>query len=1024
MPIAPEITTRRDAVETGVSECLDRLAAHKRENRPLGTYRLQFNRNFTFQDARRLVPYLKSLGVSHCYASPILKAREGSPHGYDIIDHNQINPEIGSENEFRAFAADLKAAGMGLVLDIVPNHMGVGEGTNPWWQDVLENGRSSAHSQYFDIDWEPLREEQEGKVLLPILGASYGEELEKGNFKIHYDSDAFFVTYYDKRLPLDPQTYPLIVEAAGEFRRRYPRPSQSDPNLEELEAVVRGLADLPSHSSDDPEHRGIRITKIPELQRRLAELTERSAQVRAIIQRSLDTIGGIPGNSRSFDALHRLLEAQAYRVAYWRVSAEEINYRRFFDINDLVALRMENPDVFGSTHKLIRRMLAEGTVTGLRIDHPDGLLNPAQYFSRLQMLYAASQCTGPEPRGLTAPNGIEADVQQVWSEHDWLGEGSPLFVVVEKILEHGEELPAEWPVDGTVGYEFANLVNGLFIDSGNRRPFTTLYQRFSGVRTGVDTTIYESKKLIMDSAMAGELRVLTHVLQEISSTDRHARDFTTKALGDAIREAIACFPVYRTYIDERGNLSERDRAYINEAIVRARRRNESTPAAIFDFLRSVLLLTPDSKNTIEGRRRRLYFTLKFQQLTGPVMAKGLEDTACYVYNRFISVNEVGGSPDQFGVSTDEFHKGNMERLRLWPFCMLSTSTHDSKRSEDVRARLNVLSEMPPEWAENVLRWRRINKSRKRVISDGRAVPDGNEEYLLYQTLVGMWPRGLRDSAERERTVARVRQYMTKAVHEAKVNLSWVNPNQEYSDAMNEFIARILTPGNSARPNAFLEQLESLLAPIIFFGAINSLAQTLLKITVPGVPDLYQGTEFWDYSLVDPDNRRPVDFDVRRHKLDELQHLSDSKPPLELVTSLLQQWGARPEDATIKLFTITRALAFRQQNAALFRGGSYTPLFGSGRAAQHVCAFARELLNGLRHNAAIIAVPRLSYTLAEHRLEPPIGALWRETEISLPPRSPNEFENVFTGEIVRVTGSRTLLCSEVFRDFPIALLTTR
>ncbi|HKD92309.1 MAG TPA: malto-oligosyltrehalose synthase, partial [Terriglobales bacterium] len=715
---------------------------------------------------------------------------------------------------------------------------------------------------------------------------------------------------------------------------------------------------------------------------------------------------------------------QAYRVAYWRVSAEEINYRRFFDINDLVGLRMQNPEVFAETHKLVRRMLADGCVTGLRIDHPDGLLNPAQYFTRLQMLYAASQCAGPEPRGQTAPNGIEADVQQVWGEHNWLGEGPPMFVVVEKILEQGEELPAEWAVDGTVGYEFANLVNGIFIDSRNHRQFTTLYQRFSGMRRDVETIIYESKKLIMDSAMAGEVRVLTHLLQDISSTDRRARDFTRKALGDAIRETIACFPVYRTYSDERGNISERDRGYINEAIVRAKRRNESTPAAIFDFLRSVLLLTPDFKNTIEGHRRRLYFTLKFQQLTGPVMAKGLEDTACYVYNRFVSVNEVGGAPDQFGISTDEFHRANMERLRLWPSSMLCTSTHDTKRSEDVRARLNVLSEMPREWAQNTLHWRRVNKSRKRIISDGRAVPDGNEEYLLYQTLVGMWPPDLRDSGQRETATARVRQYMVKAVHEAKINLSWVNQNPEYIEALSEFITRILEPGPASRPNLFLQELEQLIRSVVFFGALNSLAQTLLKLTVPGIPDLYQGTEFWDYSLVDPDNRRPVDYSIRERALEDLQRLTQEKPLRDLATEILQGFVDDSSQATIKLFTTTRALAFRRQNPAVFRSGNYLPLFATGAAAQHLCTFAREFTGGSRHTMVLIAVPRLSYTLMQGFIAPPVGDAWGDTELSLPPRSANEFENIFTGEMIRPGANRSLLCRELLAHFPVALLASR
>lgn len=1025
MALVSESRAWRDVVESGVSECLDRLAAHKRQNRPLATYRLQFNRSFTFRHALKLAPYLKALGVSHCYASPLLKAREGSPHGYDIIDHTQLNPEIGTEEDFHAFARELKDHGIGLVLDIVPNHMGVGEGSNPWWQDVLENGRSSAHSGYFDIEWEPLRDELCGKVVLPILGASYGEELEQGRLQVLYERGVFFATYYDKRLPFDPQTYPLILEAAGEFRPHYSRPGHADPDLEELESIVRGFAELPLHASDDPEDRRRREREIPALRRRLAQLAERSAQARNVVKRAVETINAEPGNSRSFDALHRLLEAQAYRVAHWRVSAEEINYRRFFDINDLVGLRMQNPEVFAATHKLIRRLLAEGSVSGLRIDHPDGLLNPAQYFTRLQMLYAASQCAGPEARGELAPNGIEADVQQVWGEHDWLGAGPPMFVVVEKILEQGEELPSDWPVDGTVGYEFANLVNGIFIDARQRRTFTTLYQRFTGNRSDVETIVYDSKKLIMDSAMSGEVRVLTHLLEEVSSTDRRARDFTRKALADAIRETIACFPVYRTYIDERGNVTERDRRYIHEAIVRAKRRNESMPSAIFDFLRSVLLLTPDSKNTIEGRRRRLYFTLKFQQLTGPVMAKGLEDTACYQYNRFISVNEVGGSPDEFGVSTDEFHKGNMERLRVWPFSMLSTSTHDTKRSEDVRARLNVLSELPREWSQNVLRWRRTNKIHKRVLADGRSVPDANEEYLLYQTLMGMWPARAHEE-EREQAIARVQQYMTKAVHEAKVNLSWVNQNPEYIEALNEFIARILSPGPASRPNVFLDQAEQLLRPVIFFGALNSMAQTLLKLAAPGIPDLYQGTEFFDFSLVDPDNRRPVNFEVRQRKLEELQRLSAGKEPLEAAIALMR--GLAAGDAgnvnAAKLFVITRALAFRQQNPGLFRSGGYTPLFANGRAAQHICAFSRELVIGSARQASIVAVPRLACTLMQKRLDLPLGEAWGQAEIMLPPRAATEYENVFTGATVRANANRSLACREVFPHFPVALLATQ
>ena len=854
---------------SGLSECLDRLAASKEANRPLATYRLQFRREFRFEDARQLVPYLRCLGISHCYASPILRARPGSQHGYDITDHNSLNPEIGTPEEFASFVAELKAHGMGLVLDIVPNHMGVGYGTNPWWQDVLENGRTSLYAEFFDIDWEPFKAELRDKVLLPLLGGSYGDELEQGHIRLRYEDGRFFVTYYDyydKRLPLDPQTIPLIFEPLGDLQGRF---DGGRPQLWELEDVLRELRNSPPHSTSDPELIRQRRELVPELTRRLAALVQRSPSVRQIVEKAVQVLNGKPGDSRSFDPLHRLLEAQAYRLALWRVSAEEINFRRFFDINDLVGLRMENPQVFAATHQLIRRLLADGSVNGLRIDHPDGLFNPRQYFTRLQMLYAASQCCGPQPRAPVAENGIELPAQEIFGQHDWMHRRAPLYVVVEKILEPGEELPQEWPVDGTAGYDFLNQVNGIFIEQRNARALTNIYRRFLGGAVDPDQLIYESKKQIMQNALASEVTVLSHMLDEISCTDRKARDFTRKALSDAIRETIACFPVYRTYIDERGEISDRDRAYIGEAVARAKRRNAASAWAIFDFLRDILLLRDgDPGQWTDSHRKRLYFTLKFQQLTGPVMAKGLEDTVCYVYNRLLSLNEVGGSPKQFGVSVDDFHAANLRQLERWPFSMLATSTHDTKRSEDVRARIDVLSEIPKPWSAEVMRWRRLNRARKRPLADGRNVPDPNEEYLLYQTLVGSFPFDF--AAEREDYTRRIQQYMFKAVHEAKVNLSWIHPDPEYSDALQGFIARILAAPPRGRHNQFLDALEKFASSVAFFGAMNSLAQVLLKITSPGVPDIYQGTELWDFSLVDPDNRRAVDFKSRQTMLFDLE----------------------------------------------------------------------------------------------------------------------------------------------------------
>ncbi len=1006
MPIAAGLP----ALETGLAECLDRLAAEKGRHRPLATYRLQFHRGFRFHDARLLVPYLRALGISHVYSSPILKSQQGSTHGYDITDHNQLNPEIGSEEDFRAFIRELRQAGMGLLLDIVPNHMGLGHGGNPWWQDVLENGPASAYAGFFDIDWAPLKGELCGKVLIPILGDQYGEELERGLLQLRFGGAGFFCEYYERQLPLDPQSYPLIFEPLGDLHTGRAPGDWERSGMAQFEVVLGELAALPPHGSDDADDIHHRRRALPPLKQRLAALAERSPAVRQLITEALARCNGQPGNRRSFDTLHRVLEAQAYRLAHWRVSGEEINYRRFFDINDLIGLRMENPEVFAATHHLVRRLLAEGSVDGLRLDHPDGLYNPIQYFARLQMLYAASQCCGAAPALPTAENGIEAEVLSLFNQHDWINQRPPLYVLVEKILEPGERLPQEWPVEGTVGYDFGNIVNGLFIDSANRRAFTTLYHRFIGGAIDVDEVVYHAKMRIMKVSLASEVTVLTHLLDEIASTDRHARDFTRHALLEAIRETIACFPVYRTYIDERGHISASDRQYIEQAIALAKRRQESMSAKIFDFIRDILLLKRG--DTFANHRRRLRFALKFQQLTGPVMAKGLEDTACYVYNRLVSVNEVGSSPREFGVSVSEFHRGNEERARQWPNSMLSTSTHDSKRSEDLRARINVLSEIPKAWATQVMRWRRLNRGKRRPLGDGRAVPDNNEEYLLYQTLVGAWPLDLHFSdGAREDFTRRIQQYMTKALHEAKVNLSWTNQNPDYIAALEHFIARILQPVSALRPNLFLQSLDDFLPPVQFFGCLNSLAQTLLKLTSPGMPDVYQGNELWDFSLVDPDNRRPVDFDLRQRLLGDLLAAQGGD-----LAALCDELLAHYRDGRLKLWTTLRALQFRRDNAALFQLGGYCPLAGAGEKANHLVAVVREH----EWKTAVVAVPRLAYKLCDGRSDPPLARHWGDTQLQLSPRAPADFVNVFTGERLRAEKG-LISCRDLFAHFPVALL---
>ena len=996
---------------TALSECMDRLADAKRSLRPSSTYRLQFHSNFRFTDAEKLVAYLHELGISHCYSSPILKARAGSTHGYDITDHNALNPEVGTQEEFERFSARLKEHGLGLLLDVVPNHMGVGDGDNPWWQDVLQNGRAAEHAEYFDIDWNPLKAELRNKLLLPILGNSYGDELESGKIQLAVHEGEIVFLYYDRVLPVDPQTIPMIFGALGDVRKR------EGHHMHELIQVLDELRGFPPNWTEDHDLALTRQRGLPALLDRLAQLLTGSESVRQAAEDAMAVLNGNPEDPRSYDGLHRLLEAQAYRLAFWRVSGEEINYRRFFDINDLVGLRMEDPRVFADTHRLLRKLLADGHVTGLRLDHPDGLFNPLQYFVRAQMLYTASRCNGAEPQGEVAENGIERNVQGAFGQREWLGPRAPLYLLVEKILEPGEHLPPEWPVDGTVGYDFTNLVNGVLIDPAGEKPMTLLYRRFLEREIDVHDLVYQSKKMIMDTALASEINVLTHMLDEISGRDRRARDYTRNVLADAIRETIACFPVYRTYIDERGNMNARDREHIDKAIGVAKRRNEDMPAGVFDFLRNILLLQGnDGGEMIWGYRKQLYFTLKFQQLTGPVMAKGLEDTTFYVYNRFISLNEVGGSPEIFGISLEQFHRANSARAGTWAASMLSTSTHDTKRSEDVRARLNVLSEMPRQWSAEVLRFRRVNRLKKQQLTDGRTPPDANEEYLLYQILMGAWPlEGIDNLAQREDFIKRVQSYMTKAIHEAKVNLSWVNQNPEYTQSLEQFVEAILMIGSPRRPNQFLSYVNEILEQLQFFGAMNSLSQTLIKLTAPGVPDIYQGQELFDFSLVDPDNRRPIDFEKRATMLRDLRAAEQKNGPVSVCRELLAEW----RDGRVKMWAIAQTLALRNAERELFMEGTYVPLSTGGGNEKHVIAYARGF--GGKH--AIAVAPRLSYTLMKGIIAPPLGRAWDRSFVEMPPEIRGRLRNVFTNEELLVTNERRLLCSEIFGLFPIALLVT-
>jgi (1->4)-alpha-D-glucan 1-alpha-D-glucosylmutase len=963
---------------------------------PLSTYRLQLHAGFTFADAEAVLPYLRALGIGDCYASPVFEARPGSMHGYDVTRHDRLNPELGGEEGFARLTARLRELGMGLLLDIVPNHMGVGNDSQ-WWQDVLENGRASQYASYFDIDWNPLNPDMKDKLLLPILGSQYGEELEAKRIQVVLVDGGLMVQYFDHLVPIAPRTIPLIFPDAEWDELGVPQFFRD---------ILRDTAHIPPHDTTDTNLVVQRRQQMAELKPRLREALL-APEMQSALEKALERINGVAGDPRSFDRLHELLEQQPYRLAYWRVSSEEINYRRFFDINDLVALRMENAEVFAATHGLIRGLLARGDATGLRIDHADGMFNPRQYLIRLQLLYVAARCCGEAPQGSTGVNGIENEVRDAMRGCDWSTTQGPLYVVVEKILEPRESLPREWPVRGTSGYDFVYQGNQIFVYRENEGRFTEFYVRLTGETKDPETIIYESKLSVMRNALSSETYVLTNLLSRLASANRQVRDFTDDLLETAIRETIACFPVYRTYIDDRGQYTERDRAFIRLAVARAKRRNREADESVFDFLERTLLLHGRIGEEIDAGE--LYFALKFQQLTGPVMAKGVEDTAFYVYNRFLASNDVGSSMEAFGIELDDFHDANRARLQVAPDAMLATSTHDTKRSEDVRNRLDVLSEMTYVWPSYVRRWVRLNARHKRTLSDGRVAPSLNEEYFIYQTLAGAWPWRMRGTDGREEFLQRMQQYMTKALSEAKVNLSWTNPNPAYVDAVHGFLRAILMPDARKREPRFVETMDEILPALRIFGAVNSLAQVVLKVASPGVPDFYQGTEMWDLSLVDPDNRRPVDYEGRRQALAWLQEQATSLGELAVCHDVLE----RLEDGRVKLWTIHRALQLRNRMADTFRRGEYVPVTATNGLGEHVLGFTRG-------GRVLVVVPRFAYTLMGGKARLPLNGAWGRGDLLVPEMAGVALENVFTGEVVRVEADGRLPLRAVFGEFPVFL----
>jgi len=925
---------------------------------PTATYRLQFNKNFTFRQAREIVTYLHHLGISDAYASPYFQAGAESLHGYDITDHNKLNAAIGWRKDFEAWVAELHAHGMGQIADFVPNHMGINDPQNVWWQDVLENGASSLYAPYFDIDWRPLKTDLHDKVLLPILGDQYGRVLERGELRVRFDSGSFSLTYFDHVFPIAPGTYRYILELALENLAEF----REEDFYAEFQSILTALEYLPRRTETDPERIKERAREKEIIKKRLERRCAEAPQVQRGIEKAVETINGHIGDPRSFDRLDELLNAQSYRLAFWRVAAEEINYRRFFDVNDLAAIRVELPEVFDAAHKLLFELVASGAVTGLRIDHPDGLYRPLEYFEKLQMR-CAKALRVPLPK-----------------------DGRAIYLIVEKILTGEEQLPQNWPVHGTTGYGFANQVAGVLVDHNAEGAITKIFKRFIGHSLHFGHLVYAKKRLVMRISLANEVNVLGTMVDRLSEQNRWFRDYTLEALARAVRETIACFPVYRTYLEPGKPVSEEDRAVIERAVAAAKRRNPAIEESVFNFLRDLLLFRFPENLDEEQRAAHAEFVLKFQQFTGPITAKGLEDTVFYIYNRLAALNEVGGEPQLFGLSVETFHERNLRRQRDWPASLLATSTHDSKRSEDVRARMLAISEIPPLWGRSLQKWRTTNRRFKKQIDDAEA-PDAGEEYLLYQTLLGTWPVDL-DGAPvpsvGPKFIARIQRYMAKALKEAKLNTSWIQPNENWDDAMQEFVARILEAGPR---NKFLPVFLPVAAEIARLGAINSLAQTVIKLTAPGVPDIYQGTEIWDDSLVDPDNRRPIDYARRREMLTQIENVPANE--------LMQCWP----DGRIKMRLTQRLLHLRRENPELFREGIYEPINFGGAFADCAIGFVRRHRDG----AIIVIVPRLSSRVGF----PPIGDRWQDTHVILP-AGLSDLRDVFSDRKVRVENSQLRL----------------
>lgn len=932
---------------------------------PRATYRMQLHGKCTFSEAALAVPYLHALGISHLYTSPYLKAAAGSTHGYDVTDPTRLNPEIGTDADHAALCATLATHHMGHVLDVVPNHMGVTDSGNRWWQEVLEHGEASPHAKTFDIEWRPANPQTGHRVLLPVLGDHYGKVLEAGELSIAFDPDSgkLHVKYFEHSFPLDPRSYALVFAAVP-----MPSPPGAEHVTAEVGSLVHGFSTLARHDCDEPDARASRMRDSAVYQRRLADLAREHTWVAEWITACATAVNSRgPENGESFAQLDALLQCQAYRLADWRVAGDDINYRRFFDVNGLAAVRMEDPAVFESSHALVMRWLAEGKVSGLRVDHPDGLAQPAQYFERLQHRYAAARAArGHEPRAL--------------------------YVLVEKIMADHEPLPADWPVHGGTGYRFSTVVNGLQVDAGAEQQFDHLYRRFTGDTLDLEEATYECKRLIIETTLFSDMAWLVETLSRITRADRSVCDFTKNRLRMALVEVAAQFPVYRTYVVPGGSPpSETDRRHIAWAVAAARRRLGTAEGGVLAYVERVLLGEPGPAQPL-----REAFVRRWQQFTAPVTAKAVEDTLFYRYLRLASLNDVGGEPSRFGVSIAAFHHSNLQRSRYFPHQLLATSTHDSKRSEDVRARLSVLSEVPDEWEQLIHRLQTIGH-RFETDLDGCPVPQPHDLWNLYQAMVGIWPARAVDEGEKEELVQRLQQYMTKALREAKMETNWLFPNADYEQAVTQYVQKVL---GMERFTAELSRFVQRIGP---FGARNSLCQVALKLTSPGVPDIYQGCEAWNFSLVDPDNRRPVDLQKLSRTLEKIAPMFAEKYP---DAAQWHQWlGDEMPDATKQLVT-WRLLQLRRALPDLFRDSVYLPLVVEGACEGHLLAFAR-----IREQQCIVVLcSRLMVHMEAQG--------WGDTRVQVSDTHPvlgrvGEWTNWMTGEIV--AGSATLQADGLLGD---------